>query len=336
MPQPAVKRAKVRDKVVAIPVKKNGWDKAIELFLEECRRRNNSASTRENYNWYLTGARMTAFIEDQGITSPAQMDKAMLEKFEGELFAVKSTVDGGKPLSAGTIHTFHRILKNFLRWAQENGHGGDEKVWTGGQKGHGLSAPKLPQKEKPHYSDAEIMTLRKHLKDRPRDLMLVNFMLGTGLRLAEVCAVTLADISEVPSHDENGKQIIAMVVKVRQGKGRKDRHVPVGGKLFPELAGQVRRFIKDREAGTLFLTERKDGGDYLPLSTNAIQTLFKRLSEDTGIHVNPHKFRHTLGFQMARAGTPIKVMMAVFGHTTPAMSLEYVSYDTDDILAAWN
>ena len=100
MPQPAVKRAIHRDKIAPLPAATSAWDKAVSAFLAECVRRNLSRSTLQNYEWYLRGTRMAAFIEDHAITSPAQMDKGMLEAFEGELFAAKGD------LSAGTVHTF--------------------------------------------------------------------------------------------------------------------------------------------------------------------------------------------------------------------------------------
>jgi integrase/recombinase XerD len=162
--------------------------------------------------------------------------------------------------------------------------------------------------------------------------MLVNFMLATGLRLAEVCDTTLDDI------DFDDPRCVT--VGVRQGKGRKDRNVPLDTKSN-KVSAQLRNYeLRDRPKATtsraLFLTRRKDDGDYLPLSSNAIQTLCKRLSLETGIHVNPHKFRHTLGFQMARDGVSPMVMMKVFGHTSIMMSAEYVNYDTGDLIAAWN
>src|SRR5712692_8230428 len=100
MPQPAVKRAHHRDKIVPSSPATSTWDKAVRAFLVECRRKNLSASTRQNYEWYLRGTRMTAFVKDHAITSPTQMDSDMLRTFEGELFAAegKLATQVGDPL----------------------------------------------------------------------------------------------------------------------------------------------------------------------------------------------------------------------------------------------
>jgi site-specific recombinase XerD len=326
MPQPAVKRAAHRDAKV-IPLRKSAteWEQALAAFLTEKRRKNLSPSTLENYEWYLKGARMTAFVKDHAITSPAQMDAAMLSAFEAELSAVKPTVEGGKKLSASTIHTFHRVLQNFLGFCRRSDYGGDAKVRE-------VEAPKLEQREPETFSDKDIETIREALKDRPRDLMMADLLLATGLRLQEICNLTLDDFID-PS---DGRALI----RVRQGKGRKDRYVPMDTPKN-RLSDQLRRYIaKDRPKGpatALFLSTRADsrGGEPQPLSPNGIQIMFKRLSRETGIHVNPHKWRHSFATRSLSAGVDVMALQKALGHTTLQMVSKYVHYQTDDLIAAW-
>ncbi len=329
MPQPAVRRAIHRDKIVPVRQAETSWEKAVTAFLAECRRKNLSPATLENYEWYLRGTRMTAFIADHAITAPAQMDSGMLRRFEEELFAAK----GG--LSAGTVHTFHRILKNFLAFCFREGLAGrdetPEQAFARGEAIKAVEAPKLEEHEPETFTDKEIAVLRERLKDRPRDLMLVNLMLGTGLRLAEVCNLTLDDIIDGPK---------GPLVRVRQGKGRKDRYVPLDSP-GNKLSVQLRRYTnvvrpKGAASDALFLTYRKDGADFVALSPNAIQTLCKRLDAETGIHVNPHKFRHTFATKALSAGLDVMMLQKALGHTSLAMVSRYVTYQTDDMIAAWN
>jgi integrase/recombinase XerD len=77
------------------------------------------------------------------------------------------------------------------------------------------------------------------------------------------------------------------------------------------------------------------GGQPTPLTPDAIQTLFKRLTRETGIHVNPHKFRHTFATRALSAGVDVMALPKALGHTTLAMVSRYVHYQKDDLLDAW-
>jgi integrase/recombinase XerC len=54
-----------------------------------------------------------------------------------------------------------------------------------------------------------------------------------------------------------------------------------------------------------------------------------------GIHVNPHKFRHTFATRALSAGVNVMALQKALGHTTLAMVSRYVHYQADDVLDAW-
>jgi site-specific recombinase XerD len=292
------------------------WDSALDSFLADCRRRNLSAATLENYEWHLSGARTQAFIKDHQVSSPDEMTAEMLRELEGEL------VRAG--LSPRSVDTFHRIFKNFLGYCMREGYGGEARVLE-------VRGPKLPQQEPKTFTADEEKRLRAALKDRPRDLMLVDLMLATGLRLQEVANLTVDDVMESPQ---------GALIRVRQGKGRKDRVVPLDTPQ-DRLSARLKRYVdkvrpKTSSERALFLTDRRGrGGEPVPLSAEAIQTLFKRLSRETGIHINPHKFRHTFATRALSAGVDVMALQKALGHTTLTMVSRYVHYQADDLLAAW-
>lgn len=288
----------------------------MEKFLAECRRRNLSAATLENYEWHLTGVRARAFLKDHGVKAPDDLTVEMLRAVEADLAKAG--------LSAQSVDTFHRILKNFLAFCLREGLGGSARVLE-------LKGPKLEQKEPETFTPAEEKRLLAALNDRPRDLMLTELMLRTGLRLQEVANLTVDDVMDSPQ---------GAFLHVKQGKGRKDRVVPLDTPQ-DRLSARLRRYVdrvrpKSRGERALFLTSRVDGsGEPGPLTPDAIQTLFKRLSRETGIHVNPHKFRHTFATRALSAGVNVMALQKALGHTTLAMVSRYVHYQTDDLLDAW-
>jgi integrase/recombinase XerD len=293
------------------------WAQAVEAFLAEGRRSNLSVSTLENYRSYLLGPRTRQFLIDHEVTEPGQLTPSALKDFERELF------EAG--VSAGTVATFHRVFKNFAGFCIREGYAADTGV-------RDVKAPKLSQVEPETFSPAEEKRLLAAAKT-PRDQMLVEFMLRTGLRLSEVCGVTVDDIVESPQ---------GFYVRVRQGKGRKDRIVPLDTADY-RLSAKLQRFIgkvrpRDTAEPALFLASRRDRsgrGDFTPLSPRGLQILLRRLGEETGIRVHPHKFRHTFATRALTAGVDVMALQKALGHTTLAMVSRYVHYQKDDLLAAW-
>jgi len=117
-------------------------------------------------------------------------------------------------LGAGTVHTFHTVIQNFIRFCRREGYEADPDVLE-------VSGPRRAQREPETFSqeeeEEEEERLFAALKSRPRDEMMLRFMLRTGLRLQEVCNATVDYIVDTPQ---------GAYLRVRQGKGRKDRAVP--------------------------------------------------------------------------------------------------------------
>ncbi|SRR5258708_707061 len=291
------------------------WTEAVERFLQEGRRTNLSVATLQNYRSYLAGPRVMTFLADHRLSGPREMTGANLKAFENEIIGVA--------LSSGTVATYHRVLKNFLGFCIREGFGPASEVLE-------LPGPRVTQEEPESFSEAEERRLLAVLKDRPRDEMLVRFLLRTGLRLSEASAVNLDDI--VDSSEGS-------YVRVRQGKGRKDRIVPLDSPS-DNLSARLRRYVaqfrpRDTDDQALFLSSRKHRGRYQRLTPSGIQVLCQRLSEETGIHVNPHKFRHTFATRSLSAGVDVMALQKALGHTTLSMVSRYVHYQKEDLLQAW-
>jgi len=215
-------------------------------------------------------------------------------------------------------------LKTFAAFCIREGYGRSEAVLQ-------VEGPKQEQKEPQAFTPTE----EKQLLDAAaalseRDRLLVEFMLRTGLRLQEVAKVNIDDIVDSPE---------GAYVRVRQGKGKKDRIVPLDtgrSKLSTKLLKYAARSrAKDSEERALFLSarggKRGTGG---PLTARGIQIVLSRLGEQTGIHVHPHKFRHTFATRALSAGVGVMALQRALGHTTLAMVSRYVHYQRDDLLEA--
>jgi len=96
---------------------------------------------------------------------PGDLTAAHLRAFESEF------LDAG--LKPSSIDSFHRHTKNFIGYCLREGDGGDEALLR-------VQGPRLEKHEPEAFTVEEEKALKAALKDRPRDLMLVDLMLATG------------------------------------------------------------------------------------------------------------------------------------------------------------
>lgn len=138
-----------------------------------------------------------------------------------------------------------------------------------------------------------------------RDKAIICFLLSTGARISEVCALNVSDI--------DFRRLECKVL----GKGNKERTV----------------YMDEVTAMTLqeYLTGRTDSESELfhgPLgriTPQGMRAMLKRLEERTGVeNVHPHRFRRTLATTLINHGMPIQEVAAVLGHDKLDTTLKYV------------
>jgi integrase/recombinase XerD len=292
------------------------WSHAVEAFLRDARSRSCSPATIDNYRTYLVGPRAQQFVQDHEIRSVSDITPATLRHFQAEL------LDAG--LSAGTAATFHRIIRNFLGFCRR-------ERWGVGAETLEVAPPRQATVEPETYAEAEEQRILEATRTG-RDRFLVEFMLRTGLRLSEVASVTLDDI--VTGTD-------GPYLRVRQGRGREDRIVPLdtGKYRFSRKLGAYLRNERPANASDrhLFLTTRRDPvtREFGPLEAQGIKMLLRRIGQDTGIHVHAHKFRHTFAKRALAAGVDSLVLQRALGHSTLAMVNRYQRFQSRDVVDAW-
>jgi site-specific recombinase XerD len=157
---------------------------------------------------------------------------------------------------------------------------------------------------------------------RYRDLAIVQLMLLCGLRSAEVLSLLRADVSCEECQ-----------VRVR-GKGGKERMLPLPDTLVDTL-GAYLRLERPRRCGSeqlfVVLQGRRRGQ---PMTRAGLRSLFRhrRLRPEVAA-ANPHRFRHTFGADMARAGVRLAVLQKMMGHDDAATTLQYINLSMADVAA---
>lgn len=132
-----------------------------------------------------------------------------------------------------------------------------------------------------------------------RDAAILELFYSSGLRISELLGLDVRDVNFI---DE--------VVKV-EGKGRKQRIVPVGG-------AAMRAMCKYREAaavanGPLFRSVRGTR-----ITQQAVDLMLKKYIKLSGISfgVSPHKLRHSFATHLLDAGADLRTVQELLGHAS--------------------
>jgi site-specific recombinase XerD len=166
------------------------------------------------------------------------------------------------------------------------------------KRGYGL---KLSQPLPKHLRDEEVGRLLAVISSA-RDLAMFMLMLRSGLRVEEVCNLTLAAL------DLRRKRVYVL-----NGKGAKDRVVYMSRDCYEALIMYLRVRPSSR-AEKLFLVER---GLYLgkPISVRGIQKRMEHYAKRAGLKVSCHRLRHTMATQMLNADADLVTIQDLLGHS---------------------
>ena len=152
-----------------------------------------------------------------------------------------------------------------------------------------------------------------------RDLALLGLMLLDGLRSCEVLGLQLQDL-----------QLAEGQMRVL-GKGNKQRLVPLPPEILQGLANYLRLERPLTHSSALFVSLKgRQRGQ--PLTPAGLRSLFRHHRVLTQVpHANPHRFRHTFGADMVRAGMSLPALQQLMGHAQIQTTLLYVQLAPQDV-----
>lgn len=155
-------------------------------------------------------------------------------------------------------------------------------------------------------SGVELSSLFKTVSNIKHRAILMT-MYSAGLRVSEVVHLQLRDIDSK-----------RMVIRVDQGKGRKDRYVPLSEALLPVL----RQYWKAaRPADWLFRGQIPNQ----PLTRSSVERVFKKAKKDASItkNVTVHSLRHSFATHLLEKGTDIRTIQRLLGHRSLSSTQGY-------------
>jgi integrase/recombinase XerD len=277
-----------------------GFAALAGAYLEALRVRNYSEATIASREHHLR--EFIRWAEERGVTRPAEVTKPTLERYQRWLYHYRKK--NGQPLSFRSQHGCLVPVRALFKWlCRQN--------LLLANPAADLDLPRAEKRLPRHVLTAAEAERVMGLPDAGgadalglRDRAILETLYSTGMRRMELIGLKLYDLDQ-----ERG------TIFVRQGKGKKDRMIPMGERAF----AWVRRYLDDGrpalalspDDGTVFLTNAG-----LAFEANRLTQLVRDYVDaaEIGKTGSCHLFRHTCATLMLEGGADIRFIQQMLGH----------------------
>lgn len=220
------------------------------------------------------------------------------------------STEKARGISDRTLEGTREVLSAYFGWLHKEGLLQSNPIAN-------LGSIKYAKVKRLPYSDVDIEQL-KECCTNVRDKAIISFLLSTGCRISEACALNIRDI------DFQNKECIVL------GKGNKERTVFLDDVTCMLLNRYISSRSDDHEA--LFIGKGTDR-----LTPHGVRFMLKKVSEKAGVEkTHPHRFRRTLATNLIDHGMPIQEVAAVLGHDKIDTTMGYIYIDKSNVKNSYN
>jgi integrase/recombinase XerD len=232
-------------------------------------------------------------------TGPTQVTRTSLESYQRYLFQYRKK--DGQALAVASQHSRLAPLKVWFKWLTYRKYISRDPAAELELPRVGYKLPSVLNKE-----EAERVLCQPNVGEPLgiRDRAMLELLYSSGLRRMELLHLKLYDVDQ-----KHG------LITVRQGKGRRDRVVPIGERALAWLDLYLNRLrseiVKKPDDGIIFLTSNG-----VPFTPNYLSWLARQYVKSAGIGKGGacHIFRHTMATLMLEGGADIRYIQAMLGH----------------------
>ncbi|MCU7816888.1 MAG: site-specific tyrosine recombinase XerC [Candidatus Thiodiazotropha sp. (ex Rostrolucina anterorostrata)] len=245
--------------------------------------------------------RFITWCHERDLDKPQDITKPILERYRRHLFHYRKK--DGEPLGFATQQQRLIPIKAFFKWLSKENH----ILYNPASE---LELPKVHKRlPKAILSADEVERILNqtllHGEQGIRDRAIIETLYSTGIRRMELVNLSLYDVDI-----KNG------TLMVREGKGKKDRMVPLGQRAcrwIERYRDEIRPgLVIEPDNSTLFLH-----GSGEPLKKNRLTDRVKKYIAQAGIGKPGacHLFRHSMATLMLDNGADIRHIQAILGHS---------------------
>lgn len=276
----------------------SGFAVLASAYLEAMRVLNYSEKTVESRAHHLR--EFVKWAAERSLAKPSEVTKPILERYQRHLYHYRKK--DGQPLSFRSQHGCLVPVRAFFKWLCRHNH-------LLANPAADLELPRAEKRLPRHVLTASEAERVLGLPDVDevmglRDRAILETLYSTGMRRMELIGLKLYDLDQ-----ERG------TVFIRQGKGKKDRMIPMGERAF----AWVRRYLEEArpslsltpDDGLVFLTNVG-----LAFEANRLTQLVRHYVDQSEIGKTGscHLFRHTCATLMLEGGADIRFIQQLLGH----------------------
>lgn len=294
---------------------------AVHEYLLDCHARNLSEETLRWYREKL--GRFIQYLDERHVESIDAITPTVIREFLHTLRGSQPRTGNRSSLSGHTLAGFDQVLRTFFRFLVQEEHLSRDPMGT-------IRKTKRPKTEIATFTPDEVRKMLSVFAAKTtfiehRNYVILLCFFDTAIRLSELTNLRLDDV-----------ELDAWFLRIRLGKGMKDRRVPIGKIFRHELGEYIPRRIRvvqengGIDAGALFCSEKGR-----PLSPSHVyRRIVRHAGEVAGIRgkrVSPHTWRHLSALEWIRAGGDPFSLQARLGHSTMDMVRHYVQLSEGDV-----
>lgn len=261
--------------------------------------------------------RFFKYLMDQNVDKIAAVTKEMIRDYQTHLF--EEINFKGDPNSVCTQNNKLKVVKAFFRFLAEYDYlaGDPAKDITYAREPQRLPRSILtPSEAKKLLHAPDTKTVLGY-----RDRTILEVLYSTGIRKEEVNNILLTDVDYKEGF-----------IRINQGKGKKDRVVPIGKIACRYLENYIKAvrpsLIRDPYNNHLFLSMKGNR-----LSKNIVWEIVKRYAKAAKLkkNISPHTLRHTCATLMLRNQANIRHIQELLGHASLDSTQVYTSVSITDL-----
>jgi integrase/recombinase XerD len=287
------------------PQQKKTTTESIALFKETLTGKNYSPQSIKAYMGDLQ--QFMTWLQKRRVDFdiPYRIQRIDIVEFINFLAAQKATAETRKRKLAS--------IRGFLGFMKDN-----QIIF--GNPAETIEGPIREEREPAILLKTEYKALLQVAGDNPRDLAIVMLFLQTGLRVSELVNLKLSDV------DFTSREIT-----VRQGKGRKDRVVPLVGQAHDTLKLYLAVREAEPEYEQVFIARNGTSMD-----VRTVRYRIHKYYEEAGIKkkASVHTLRHTFATHQIHNGLKLNQLKEVLGHKKMETTYKYVHLDRTNLRAS--
>src|SRR4030042_1426588 len=152
-----------------------------------------------------------------------------------------------------------------------------------------------------------------------RNRVILEVFYGTGIRAKELINLEIDDFL-----------IEERLIFIREGKGRKDRIIPVGEHTFKFLRKYVKeirgKILKKKRSKYLFVT-----GNGTNLSQSQLGLIIRKMAKQINKKVSPHILRHCFSTHLVKSGAGLRQLQLLLGHKSISSTQIYIHFNKEHL-----